>query len=194
MGEHWSYCLMHHGILGQKWGVRRFQNADGSVTAAGAKRYYTGQKRNNSEEYTKGTGKVNSKALVNDLKKYYESRDINDVQSQDVKIVKSLKNSMTKKQVNSLNKSRKEYLDAYKKVVNSDDKSYEEAYKQLEKIEKKFDNQIKKTVNTILDSDIANMKLKDISSNAIGNGDVKNHIEFVLNGHLKNERIRSSWD
>lgn len=22
MGEHWSYCLMHHGIQGQKWGVR----------------------------------------------------------------------------------------------------------------------------------------------------------------------------
>ena len=31
--------LEHHGILGQKWGVRRFQNADGSYTAAGKKRY-----------------------------------------------------------------------------------------------------------------------------------------------------------
>lgn len=31
--------LEHHGILGQKWGVRRFQNKDGSYTSLGARRY-----------------------------------------------------------------------------------------------------------------------------------------------------------
>lgn len=31
--------LMHHGIKGQRWGVRRFQNEDGSLTNAGRKRY-----------------------------------------------------------------------------------------------------------------------------------------------------------
>lgn len=30
--------LAHHGIKGQKWGVRRFQNPDGSLTEAGKKR------------------------------------------------------------------------------------------------------------------------------------------------------------
>ena len=31
--------LEHHGIRGQKWGVRRFQNPDGSLTQKGKKRY-----------------------------------------------------------------------------------------------------------------------------------------------------------
>lgn len=30
--------LYHHGILGQRWGIRRFQNKDGSLTPAGRKR------------------------------------------------------------------------------------------------------------------------------------------------------------
>ena len=37
----WEYdqYIAHHGIKGQKWGVRRYQNADSSLTAEGKARY-----------------------------------------------------------------------------------------------------------------------------------------------------------
>ena len=36
---HYSDEMYHHGIKGMKWGIRRFQNKDGSLTAKGKKRY-----------------------------------------------------------------------------------------------------------------------------------------------------------
>lgn len=44
--------LYHHGILGMKWGIRRYQNKDGSLTPAGKKRA-----AKMKDDYTKLTGK-----------------------------------------------------------------------------------------------------------------------------------------
>lgn len=38
-GMSYSDELWHYGIKGQKWGIRRFQNTDGSYTQEGLKRY-----------------------------------------------------------------------------------------------------------------------------------------------------------
>ena len=37
--------LMHHGVKGQKWGQRQYQNEDGSLTAAGREHYGYGEAR-----------------------------------------------------------------------------------------------------------------------------------------------------
>ena len=52
--------LEHYGILGQKWGVRRFQEKDGSYTQAGRERYGYGPAREPKSE----DEKVGSTAAV----------------------------------------------------------------------------------------------------------------------------------
>ncbi len=46
--------LYHHGVKGQRWGVRRYQNSDGSLTSAGRERYGVGSNKNfNNDDLTK---------------------------------------------------------------------------------------------------------------------------------------------
>lgn len=47
--------LTHHGTKGMRWGVRRFQNKDGSLTPAGKKRYSEENPNNDSNKETLST-------------------------------------------------------------------------------------------------------------------------------------------
>ena len=61
----YRYELYHHGIKGQRWGVRRFQKKDGSLTPAGKKRYYDSPELNKQKsemESAKSTYRSSQKA------------------------------------------------------------------------------------------------------------------------------------
>ncbi len=48
------YYLAHHGIKGQKWGIRRYQNEDGSLTPAGQRRLEKKDAKWAKKNYEKG--------------------------------------------------------------------------------------------------------------------------------------------
>lgn len=73
--------LQHHGTKGMKWGIRRYQNPDGSLTAAGKKRRSLGQtvhdykvkrKRVKALEKARATKEANKKAAEEAEKKAEE--------------------------------------------------------------------------------------------------------------------------
>lgn len=78
----WEYnytdTLAHHGIRGMKWGVRRFQNEDGSLTPAGERRYGDGDNYKQSKKDYKSAVKEQRRAGrsaigIEGLKRYTES-------------------------------------------------------------------------------------------------------------------------
>ena len=92
--DEYDECLEHHGIKGMRWGIRRFQNKDGSLTSAGEKRYDT----------DKDSGKVQSKddKAKTDAEKF-EAEKKSAISNADVKWAYENRNKLTTSELADVN-------------------------------------------------------------------------------------------
>ena len=94
-----EYELYHHGVKGMKWGVRRYQNKDGSLTAAGKKRAAKYESKYEQLTGKKLSGKKSSEPAPQK------------------KTIKDLSDDELRTKVNRL-QMEKNYLDLQKQVSN----------------------------------------------------------------------------
>ena len=84
--------LQHAGIKGMKWGIRRFQNPDGTLTAEGKKRYGDGSSEKKSSGTTRKRTSVKSMSdeeLNRRIKRLEAEKRYRDLSAKDVKTGKS---------------------------------------------------------------------------------------------------------
>jgi hypothetical protein len=86
MTEFETNYLAHHGIKGQKWGIRNYQNPDGTLTNKGRKRYGVGKPRSKVNELKKSVS-----ATVKSIKKRKEEKKAAEEQASKDKLMQYLR-------------------------------------------------------------------------------------------------------
>lgn len=127
--------LYHWGIKGMRWGVRRYQNADGSLTAAGRKRY------------TNPYGTLNDKG-----KKYYAKEKQRLAEERKaLKAKQSTDNKLAK-------------LDAQRKANDELKKSMDPKQKEIEAKREAETKLGRDVLNPYLDVEVANLSTNDLTA------------------------------
>ena len=180
----WEYNysdeLCHHGIKGQRWGVRRYQNEDGSLTSAGKQRYDSEDRSERNKKITRGiaigasvvgTAALGAYALKNPKAREYLSNISSLAKGKTKEFMKSQGKTLIKNLGDSASKTGKSMCDAA--VASVGTITVAKLAKKLET--KDTDSQTTKDINKILfDTASAGINAATQKGNASSNNGKKN--------------------
>ena len=122
--------LKHHGVKGQKWGVRRFQNADGSLKPAGRKRY--NDDVNEKKAAYKDAKKAYNKSFRS-ANSYSERHFISQYVNKDKRAESDRRWNDAADKAKALDKAKKDYKQAKASADKAAVKKYEKKFNEAEK-------------------------------------------------------------
>lgn len=77
--------LYHWGIKGMKWGIRRYQNKDGSLTPEGEKRYGDGESKGDSGESGKSGTTSTSAKKTKSIPEHISKKQLKSMTAEEIK-------------------------------------------------------------------------------------------------------------
>lgn len=140
-GYYEDHYIAHHGILGQKWGIRRYQNPDGTLTDAGKKRYKSESVNNINN--AKGLEKRLNDLDISRSRNKRDSEDYQKAASRNSARAAVLGAKLPSKN-NTINKARTQKIDKLKKLSEEQTAKYKESKRNSEEATRQIKSLLEK--------------------------------------------------